>query len=188
MHQTKELATWSKNQLQIEIAAIANVPKSNAEAATQAATALLASFPRVPHSNDPEAAMAYRRQLNEALVGEDLDVLRMMLDPKHGLIGKQVFPPAIAEVRKWINGRMELKRKRIGIYLEELDRIEKKASEMPIDEAERERNADRLRGVAAQIRKAAAAMQRFNFKPIQQDCRNEIAAGTDYIGIGKFHD
>ena len=175
----QQLQESRAQQIRAEIDAISKAPKATATEALRYVTALLASYPG-QQSQDDRVARAYARQLRDLCAGVDLDVLQAMINPKSGLVSRQKFLPAIAEVSAFIEEKMEPKLTRLGWHIDELERLEKKP-DPPINDEERKRRAEMLRKTAAVIRETAKSTQRANRAPVQADCREEIAAGTLHI-------
>lgn len=166
--------------LRDEIAAITQVPKANGEFAAKCAVSLVACYPG-QQSSDPNVAKVYFRQLTEAMIGQDVDVLHSMLDAKTGLVSRKKFLPAISEVVEFIEEKMDPKRSRIGWYLDEIERLEQAEEQISIPQEVRDRQVKMARNVANEIRKAEKSMRGHGFPPWQGDCREEIAAGTIHI-------
>jgi hypothetical protein len=99
--------------------------------------------------------LAYRRQLQSAMIGEDVDVLLAMTDTKTGLPAthKGAWSPPIEAVRDFIDRKMDFKRSQIGWKVDEIEAIERRIGVRPIaTEDEREANVERLRHLARDIR------------------------------------
>jgi hypothetical protein len=99
--------------------------------------------------------LAYRRQLQSAIVGEDVDVLLAMTDTKTGLPAthKGAWSPPIEAIREFIDRKMEFKRSQIGWKMDEIEAIERRIGAKPIaSEDERAANVERLRRLAKEIR------------------------------------
>jgi hypothetical protein len=146
------------SELKAEIAAIANCPKANNEAAAKAAGALIACYPS-QRAQDPQAEKVYQRQLIELLIGADMDVVAAMLNPKNGLVSRLKWLPTIAEVSGFIEEKMDPKRSRIGWYMDEIAVLERDA-EPDVPEEERRRNLQMLKDVSQLIKDTAAATRR----------------------------
>jgi hypothetical protein len=158
--QPKMLPVSKIAELKREIAAIANVPKANGEQAVMYAGALTASYPG-QQAPDERVAAAYQRQLVETMIGVDIDVLESVLSPKYGLVSRQKFLPAVAEVAEFIQAKMGRKAGSIGFMLDQIESIER-AHEPQLSEDDRAANAKRLHDLASVIRQTAKAAQRAN--------------------------
>jgi len=177
----QQLQESRAQQIRAEIDAISKAPKATETEALRYVTALLASYPG-QQSQDGRVARAYARQLRDLCAGVDLDVLQAMINPQSGLVSRQKFLPAIAEVSAFIEEKMEPKLTRLGWHIDELERLEKKP-DPPISDEERKRNTEKFDRLVAE-RRAEAWRKKFRFDeraPIQADCREEIAAGTLHI-------
>jgi len=160
MQEIQVLGLSKVDQLRQEVAELSEVPRANNQQAMQYATALLASIPRVPHPNDPDAAKAYRRQLTESLVGVEIEILDGLVNPRGQFLRKQVHPPAIAEVAQFVEDHMAPKLSAIGSKLDQITAIEERDAEAALPEEERARRADMLRKCASVIRETAKKVQR----------------------------
>jgi hypothetical protein len=135
---------------------------------------LMQSYPQQAHS-----PKTYASQLTILLMQYPFSYSKKLVHPTVGILATNSFLPTISEVKKFLDPKAE-----VGNVWKPFE-IE---NDVKVPPEERKKNEKMLRACAAQIRKAAAATKRFNFKPIQDDCRERIAAGTDHIGVGQFHD
>jgi hypothetical protein len=155
----QQLSTSTRiGELKAEIALIANCPKATGEMAAKTAGALIACYPS-QRAQDPQAEKVYQRQMIELMMGADVDVLAVLLNPKQGLVARLKWLPTLAEVSDFIEEKMEPKRSRIGWYLDEIAVLEREA-EPDVPEEERRRNLQMLKDVSQLIKDTANATRR----------------------------
>lgn len=106
----------------------------------------------------------------EACTGVPLPVLREMVRPKGGLLGKSRWLPSVSDVADWIDGYQRKFKVTTGEPLTPVQKekfydrngrlISGKTFSEPLTKAEREAHADKLTALARTIRSTAKATQR----------------------------
>lgn len=124
------------------------------------------------------------RMLADACTGVPLPILREMVRPKVGLLGKSRWLPSVSDVVDWIEGYQRKFKVTVGEPLAPLHKekfydrngklIPGKTFTEPLTKEEREAHADRLNALSAAIRRATNATQApFRAVVVQDSCTKE---------------
>jgi hypothetical protein len=149
---------------------------STPEEASKFVQILVSAYPPYQRQGDYEV---YLRMMAEACTGVPLPVLRDMVRPKVGLLGKKHWMPSVSDVVEWIEDYQRKFKVTVGeplSFREEkfYDRngklIEGKTFIEPQTKEDRARHAAKLDALSATIRASVRAAQRANpnrIEPVQ---------------------
>jgi hypothetical protein len=154
---------------------------STPEEASKFVQILVSAYPPYQRQGDHEV---YVKMLADACTGVPLPILREMVRPKVGLLGKSRWLPSVSEVVDWIEGYQRKFKVTAGepltpVHEEKFyDRngklIPGKKFTEPVTKEEREAHADRLNALSAAIRGATKAAQApFKAVTVQDSCTKE---------------